>query len=78
MSGLPDAALERTSRSMGAALRICFDELSDGFRMWNVIVEPPALLAIDRDHAEQLANGIARLIDRHTIGNAKVVWDEEA
>jgi hypothetical protein len=44
--------------------------------VWNVVVSKIELLAIDRDNAEQLATGIAKLIDRHTISDAKVVWED--
>jgi hypothetical protein len=57
-------------------LRIVSETLG-GEVVWNVVVskvERVELLAIDKGNAEQLAHGIAKLIDRHAISGAKVVW----
>jgi hypothetical protein len=53
-------------------LRIVSETLG-GEVVWNVVVSKVELLAIDKGNAEQLANGIAKLICRHTISDAGVV-----
>jgi hypothetical protein len=50
-------------------LRIVSDTLGDEV-VWNVVVSKFELLAIDKGNAKQLANAIAKLIDKHTISNA--------
>jgi len=56
-------------------LRIVSDTLTDGSKVWNVMVGQFELLAVDKENAMQLAESIARLIDRHTISEAKVVCE---
>jgi hypothetical protein len=57
-------------------LRIASETFGDEV-VWNVVVSKVELLAIDKGNAEQLANGIAKLICGHTISDAKVVWRTE-
>jgi hypothetical protein len=56
-------------------LRIVSETLGDEV-VWNVIVSKVELLAIDKSNAQQLANGIAKLIGKHAINGAKVVSTE--
>jgi len=53
-------------------LRIQYDTVNDCDRFWNVTLEPSTLLAIDAASARILAEGIARLIDQHTINSATI------